>query len=336
MVIMNRTVAGTIRAVTRPFRFGLHLWELPVDGWRDRVRRYEELGFSTVTMTDHVVVPQWEPIAGLSAVAAVTDRLRVGPLVLDMGLRDPVLVAKAAATVDRLSAGRLELGVGAGYVAANFGAAGQPFEPAADRVSRLEEAVELMRQLWANPSTTFRGRFYDVTDSPMAASAPVRPHLLVGGGGRRVMRFAGRVADTVSMIARQTSGEWSVADSLADSTVDRMAEKAAWIREGAVAAGRDPSSVELHTMVARVVVGDDPGEAVRQAMTDDGVDTKAAEGSTLYLCGTADQVRERLQQWRAEAGITYVSLFDPGDDQIEWLAEQVVRPLAEEDAAAGG
>lgn len=321
--------------MTRPFRFGLHFWELPAEDWRQRVRRYEQLGFSTVTLTDHLVVPQWEPLSGLAAVAAATESLAVGSLVLDMGLREPVVTAKAAATVHRLSGGRLELGLGAGYVAANFDAAGRPFEPAADRVSRLEESVELMRQLWTQPFTTFRGRFVDVVDSPMAASEPVHPGLLIGGGGRRVLRFGGRVADMVSMIARQVTGEWSVADSVADSTVERMAEKAAWVREGAAAAGREPSSVELHTMVARVAVGDDPGAAVAAALAEDGVDPEAADRSTLYLCGTADQVLDRLRRWRAEAGISYVSLFDPGEAQVEWLAERVVRPLAEEDRAAG-
>ncbi len=321
--------------MARPFRFGLHFWELPVDDWRGRVRRYERLGFSTVTLTDHLVVPQWEPVAGLAAVAAVTEQLRVGPLVLDMGLRDAALTAKAAATVDRLSGGRLELGLGAGYVAANFGAAGRPFGSAGDRVGRLEEAVELMRQLWTQPTTTFRGRFFDVVDAPMAASVPVHPPLLVGGGGPRVMRFGGRVADTVSMIARQDTGEWSVAESLTDSGLERMAEKAGWVREGAVASGRDPASVELHTMVARVIVGDDPGDAVARALAADGADPRAAAESTLYLCGTADEVRTRLRRWRADAGISYVSLFDPGDEQIEWLAEHVVRPLTSEDLVAG-
>jgi probable F420-dependent oxidoreductase len=313
-----------------PFRFGLHFWELPLADWRDRVRRYEQLGFSTVTLTDHLVVPQWEPLAGLAAVAAVTDRLRVGPLVLDMGLRDPVLTAKAAATVDRLSDGRLELGLGAGYVAANFDAAGRPFGSAGDRVARLEEAVTVMRHLWTEPSTTFRGRFFDVSDAPMAASEPVRPHLLVGGGGPRVMRFGGRVADTVSMIARQATGTWSVADSLGDSTVERMAEKAGWVRDGAVAAGRDPAAVELHTMVARVTVGDEGERALARAVAEDGVTEEQATASTLYLSGNPEEVRAQLRRWRSETGISYVSFFDPGDEQIEWLAEHVVRSLTTE------
>src|SRR2546421_3639200 len=213
---------------------------MPTESWVERVRSYEQHGFSHVTLTDHLVVPQWEPVAALGAIAAVTERLRVGTLVLDTGLREPVLTAKSAATLDRMSGGRFELGLGAGYVAANFTAAGQPFEPAADRVARLDETVSLVRRLWNEPSTTMHGRFFKVTDSPMVARAPVRPRLLIGGGGRAVMHLGGRAADTVSMIPRQTSGTWSVVDSLPDSTVARMAQKAAWVREGAEAAGRDP------------------------------------------------------------------------------------------------
>jgi len=112
--------------VRRPFRFGLHFWELPIDGWRERVKRYEQLGFSNVTFTDHVVVPRWEPLTALAALAAVTDRIGLGTLVLDVALRNPVVTAKSAATVERISGGRLELGLGAGYVKANFAAAGVP------------------------------------------------------------------------------------------------------------------------------------------------------------------------------------------------------------------
>ncbi|HEX3839321.1 MAG TPA: TIGR03621 family F420-dependent LLM class oxidoreductase [Acidimicrobiales bacterium] len=313
--------------MSAPFRFGIHLWELPAEDWPERVRRYESLGFSTITFTDHLVVPQWEPLTAVAAVAAATQRIRVGTLVLDAGLRDPVLTAKAAATVERLSGGRLELGLGAGYVAANFAAAGMAFESGADRVARLEEMVTLITRLWAEPSTSFHGRFFDVVESPRVAPEPVRPRLLIGGGGRRVMGLGGAVADTVSMIARQTSGEWSIADSLPDSTENRMAEKAAWVRAGAEQAGRDPESVELNTMVPKVIVGDDPGPRIAAEATETGITPAQMADSTLYLCGTGPEVYDRLQRWRQAIGISYVSLFDPGEDQIEYFAEKVADRL---------
>jgi probable F420-dependent oxidoreductase len=311
----------------RRFRFGLHFWTLPADSWIERVQRYERLGFSSITFTDHQVVAQWEPMAALGAVAAVTESIAVGPLVLDMALRNPVLTAKSAATLELLSAGRLELGLGAGYVQRNFAASGVPFERPADRIARLGEGLSLMRRLWTESSTTMHGRFYVVTDAPMAAASPVSPTVLIGGGGRKVMRLGGQVADVVSMIPKQDRGEWSVADSLADATVELLAKRASWVRGGAEEAGRDPADVELHTLVTTVAVGDNAGRAMSRASAEAGVPLATLADSTLALMGTGAEVRERLQEWRSRAGVTYVSLFDPGDEQIEYLASEVVSPL---------
>jgi probable F420-dependent oxidoreductase len=316
--------------VLHPFRFGLHFSDMPIEGWAERARSYERLGFATITLTDHLVVPQWEPVAALGAIAAVTERIRVGTLVLDTALRNPVLTAKSAATIDRLSGGRFELGLGAGYVAANFAAAGLPFEPAADRVARLAETVSLVQRLWSEPSTTVHGRFYNVTDSPMVAPAPVRPRLLIGGGGRTVMHLGGRVADTVSIIPRQTSGTWSVVDSLPDSTVARMTQKATWVREGVEAARRDPDAIELNTMVPTIIAGDHVGPAIAEEAAKMNVTSKEIDGSTLYLCGSGPELRDKVRDWRDRTGISYISLFDPGEEQIAYLAEQVVAPLTAE------
>ncbi len=310
------------------FRFGLHFWQLPLDDWQSRVRRYEALGFSSITFTDHLVVPQWEPIAALAAIAAVTERIHVGTLVLDNGVRSPVLTAKSAATIDRLSGGRLELGLGAGYIAANFAAAGVPFLRGAERLDQLGESIELMRRLWQQEKTTFSGRFYRVTDAPRVAPEPVSPRLLLGGSGPGLMRLAGRCADIVSLLPQQHMGEWSVRASLADSTLDRMAQKAEWVREGAAAAGRDPASIELNTMVFQLAVGDDVASRREALARDNGVAVSDLGDSTLFLIGPGPELRERLVEYRDRVGLTYFSLFDPGEEQIEYLAEQVVRPLA--------
>jgi probable F420-dependent oxidoreductase len=311
----------------RGFRFGLHFWELPTDSWVERVRRYEQLGFSSITFTDHQVVPQWEPLTALAALASVTTAISLGTLVLDMAMRNPVLTAKSAATIDRISGGRLELGLGAGYVERNFAAVGMPFQPATERIARLEESLTLMRQVWTQASTTLHGRFYDVTDVPMVASEPVRPTILIGGGGPKMMDLAGRVADIVSMIPTQDTGDWSVTASLADATVERMARKASWVRQGAKAASRDAGGIELHTMVARTIVGDDIGAAIDRESAATGVPVATMAGSTLYLIGSGAEARERLQLWRDEIWISHVSLFDLDEEQIDRVAEEIVTPL---------
>jgi len=235
--------------------------------------------------------------------------------------------SESAATLELVSGGRLELGLGAGYVARNFAASGLPFEGPADRIAKLEESLTLMRRLWTEPSTTWHGRFCDVTDAPMAAASPVNPTVLIGGGGRRVMQLGGRTADIVSMIPRQDTGDWSVEASIADSTLESMSQKARWVHEGAEEAGRDPSGVELHTMVVRTIVGDHVGDAIAKESKDTDVPVTSMEDSSLYLTGTGAEIRDRLRSWQAQTGLRYISIFDPGEDQIEYLAEEVVAPL---------
>jgi len=140
-------------------------------------------------------------------------------------------------------------------------------------------------------------------------------------------RLAGRAADIASMIPRQDTGEWSVPASLADSTMDRMVEKAAWVREGATGAGRDPAAVELNTMVFKVAVCPDVAARRRALALEAGVTESALADSTLFLTGTAPEVRARLLEYRQRVGLSYFSLFDPGDAQIDYLAEHVVQPL---------
>lgn len=313
--------------MARSFRFGVHLWKLDED-WLAQVRRVEALGFSTITFTDHVVVPQLDPLVAASSVGAATTTLRTGSLVLDLGLRNPVLVAKAAASVHRLTGGRFELGVGAGYVEANFSAVGLPFPPGADRIARLEEAVGIIRSCWSEETTTAHGRFFDVVDAPRSLDEAVRLPILVGGGGPKAMGVAGRCADIVSMIPRQATGTWSIADSLADSTDERMTEKAAWARAAATAAGRDADELELNTMVMATAITDGSAAARAAVAEQQGVAPEATLDSSLFLVGSPAEVRDRLLARRERYGLTYYSLFDPGDDQLERIAAELIEPLA--------
>lgn len=232
-------------------RFGLALpqydYSLPSakTGWAavvDWAVRAEELGFSSVWLSDHLFYdlaryggPEGaqrgvECFTGLAALSAATSRIRLGSLVACNDLRSPAVLAKMAATVDVLSGGRLDLGIGAGWFEAEYRAAGIPFDPPAVRVERLGEALQILRGLLGTGRMTFSGRHYRLEDV-RCIPRPVQPRLpvFVGGSGDAVSRLAGRYADGFN-----SAWAWEPED-FADrvAVVDRAAEKA----------GRDPAQI---------------------------------------------------------------------------------------------
>ncbi|MDX1385290.1 MAG: LLM class flavin-dependent oxidoreductase, partial [Thermoanaerobaculia bacterium] len=173
--------------MTHPFRFGVQLSTLPHETWRDDVRRIEALGYSSVFFPDHFS-SQWDPTAGLAAIAAATETLRVGSLVYDVDYRHPVVFAKAAATIHLVSGGRHEFGIGAGWMETDYREAGIAYDRPGVRISRLEEALQIIESMWANERTSFEGEHYTVEEIAQAAPLPAgeRPKILIGGGGRRL------------------------------------------------------------------------------------------------------------------------------------------------------
>ena len=246
-----------------PFRFGVQLHSLLPEGWIERVRRIEALGYSTVFWPDHFS-PQWDPVASLAAVAAVTERIRVGSLVYDVDYRHPVVLAKSAATIQLLSGGRHEFGLGAGWMETDYVQAGIAYDRPGIRIERLDEALQIIRSMWTNEKTSFSGTHYEIREVPRAAepAAEACPKILVGGGGRRVLRLAGRHADIVGINARMDEGRVTPATAR-DLAPERVLEKIGWVREGAEAAGRDPDEIELNSLVFLVALTESP-EGLRE------------------------------------------------------------------------
>ncbi len=168
----------------------------------------EELGYSTLLLRDHFVREpfgeQLAPLVALTAAAAVTSTLRVGTLVLDNDYRHPVMLAKEAATLDVVSDGRFELGIGAGWLRDEYASAGLSFDGGGVRVSRLEESLAVLKGLWSGSPVTFSGDHYTVTDLVGFPQPVQRPHppLLVGAGSRRMLGIAGREADIVGILPK--------------------------------------------------------------------------------------------------------------------------------------
>jgi probable F420-dependent oxidoreductase len=194
----------------------------------ERARAAEALGYSDLTVHDHLT-PQLAPVALLTAVAMATDKLRLCPLVFNNDLRHPAVLAQELATLDVLSEGRVVVGIGAGWNEPEYRSIGLPFDSPAVRISRMLEAVTILRGLFGEGPTSFDGRFYTITELDGQPKPVQRPHppFLIGGTRERMLRIAAREADIVGMDLRQDRG------SLGDAFPSRMDERVGWVRDAA-------------------------------------------------------------------------------------------------------
>ena len=313
--------------MTHPFRFGVQLSTLPAADWQARLRRIEAWGYSTVFWPDHFGT-QWEPVAALSAAAAVTERLNVGSLVYGIDYRHPVVLAKAAATIQLLSGGRHEFGLGAGWMQSDYDEAGMAYERAGLRIERLDEALQIVRAMWSQEKTSFEGKHYRITEVAGAVEGQGEPpKILVGGGGPKVLRVAGRHADIVGINPKVAEGKITAATML-DGTAERTHEKIRWVREGAEAAGRRPDAIELSSLTFVTAVTDDPS-GVREALSKtSGMTTDEVAACPLYLTGPGAHIRDTLEARREAFGISYVVVQGRDEGTLEHFAEEVVAPLA--------
>jgi len=295
-----------VRAVPapRPFRFALQaLPRADRAAWQDVARQAEDLGYATLQTADHLGLA--DPLLPLVSAADVTTSLRFAPLVLNNELHNPVLLARQAATVDLLTDGRLELGIGTGYAETEHQAAGIPLSPPKERVDRLAAALTVLPRLFAGDAVELDGPYrLAVAAEALGLRCVQQPHppILVGGYGRRVIGLAARAAQIVQFtgLAHDPDGT-PRPRGFARATLD---ERVGWLRESA---GARLAELELSVLVQRVHEGDPAIEvsavAARLGMEDDVVRT-----SPFLLFGTVDAMVEQLEEQRATLGISYVTV----------------------------
>ena len=308
---------------TRSFRFGIQAsgGGMSRDDWIALGRRAEDLGYSTLTMPDHFG-DQLAPLVALQAIADATTTLRVGTLVLDNDYRHPVVLAKEVATLDVLSGGRVELGLGAGWMRTDYEQSGIAYDPPKVRVDRFEEGLEVLtRLLAADGPVDFSGEHYTIAGleghpRPVQSRVPI----LIGGGAKRVLSIAARHADIVGINFDLRSGGIS-AEMTASGTAEMVDEKIGWIRD---AAGDRFDELELNIDVFVASVTDDRGALAEALAAGFGLTAEQALEIPFALVGTIEQMIETLQQRRERYGISYV-IF-PGD-QMDAMAP-VVAALA--------
>ena len=304
----------SVRAMTRSFRFSVQASApRPAAEWRELGRRAEDLGYSALSVRDHLDADM-APLVALAVTAEATRDLRLTTLMLGNDFRHPLFLAKQAATLDLLSDGRLELGLGAGWKTTDYDQSGLALDPPGVRIARLAESVEILKRCFAEGSFDFDGEHYTVRGhdgQPTCIQLP-HPPFLLGGGGRKMLSLAAREAEIVGLNANMAAG---VIDQRAgtSATVEATDKKLGWIRD---AAGDRFADIELQTRVHMSQITDDPiglAELMAPAL---GLDAEAALASPHVLVGSSGQCVETLLAWRERWGLTYISLNE--DSMVEF------------------
>jgi probable F420-dependent oxidoreductase len=289
-----------------PFRFGVVSSGMGRgrDGWIDLARRAEALGYATLLMPDRPSLGGPAPIAALATAATATTTLRVGSYVFANDYRHPVILAREAATLDVLSGGRFELGLGAGVGHGEYEQLGLPFDPPGVRVSRFEEALRLIKRLFTEDRVSFSGSYYSVKDLPGLPRPVQQPHppIFVGSSGKRMLTFAAREAQMIAPTLKYTPQG-------PDPTDVSLDEKVGWIR---AAAGDRFAGIELCQTRYDIAVSDSPAPLAQQA-----------GGPPIPKRPlTIDQAVVALEDERARYGFSYIQISDA---QVENFAPVVAR-----------
>jgi len=271
--------------------------------WQELARKAEGLGYSTLLLPDHFG-RQLSPLPALQAAAMATQTLRVGTIVLDNDFRHPVMLAKDAATIDVMTDGRFELGIGAGWMEADYRWSGLRFDKPGVRVARLAESVQIIKGLFDEGPVTFDGEHYQVENLDGFPKPVGKVPILIAGSRRRMLTLAAQLADIVGIedhqFAERATGSPVIHPAIA-------AEQVAIVRE---AAGARFEEIELNVFAARVDVTDKPQDAAR-AMADQLQTTpQAVQSSASFLIGSTDSIVETLQQRRDQWGLSYIMIFE--------------------------
>lgn len=292
------------------FRFGIKFQALTRAEILEQARQAEDLGYSSLTVSDHVSGPRLGPIATLAALAALDSKLNLTSAVFGNDFRHPAFLANEAVTIDLISNGRLELGIGTGWWEPDYTQTGLVFDPPGTRVNRLIEAIHILKGLFSGQKFSFEGQYYTISNLELMPKPNRQPPLLIGGGGKRMLSLAGREADIVSVNPLSKDGTMDLEAFFATA----FAQKVAWVRE---AAGERFQALELQCMCFGLTVTDGgqqqaaenwATEAARAFKVPPELKIKDILESPYILIGDVDQLIDKLQMIREQYGVSYFTI----------------------------
>ncbi len=319
-------------------KFGLFL---PTDDFaraRSAAEWAEANNFYSVSINDHFFsplgspqTPQLECFATLSAIAALTKRVRLVPAVAANSFRTPPMLAKIASTLDHLSGGRLILGIGSGWQRSEYDAHGYPYPTNAERLEQLHDAIRLIKTMWTEDEPTYRGRFFAIAkayNNPRPVQKP-HPPIMVGGSGSKLLQITASEAQIANLIPPITNGRDFVQDPAAAVKFDKpeLRKRIEKLRRLAVEHGRSADTIEISGLIM-VWLSRSKSEidaAVRQTAAAMGFpNEEAARNSPVLLMGTPEMVRRELRSRIEEFGMTYFITFPRSAESRELLATEVM------------
>ncbi|MCU1497048.1 MAG: putative oxidoreductase [Acidimicrobiales bacterium] len=304
----------------RRFRFGVQISSAgSAEEWVASARRAEELGFDTLFMPDHFG-DQLAPVPALMAAASATTDLRVGTLVHDNDYKHPLVLAKELATIDVLSGGRLEVGLGAGWMRSDYDESGIAYDAPGARVDRFEEGLQVILGLLGPEPLTFEGAHYRITGHdglPKPVQSP-RPPVLIGGGMKRMLSIAGRHADIIGINPTIPNGAVD-AEAAKSGTAEQTDQKLAWVRD---AAGDRYADLEINLLNFACIVTDDRQQVVEQFAPAFGISPAELLEFPHALVGTVDEICESIEERRRRWDASYIVVQK---DAMEAVAPVVAR-----------
>ena len=287
----------------RPFRFGVVAFSASSrQEWREKARRAEGIGYDTFLVPDHLIGGQLGAIPAIAAAAESTRTIRVGSFVLNAAFRHPAVLAQDAATLDLLSDGRLEFGLGAGWNTRDYEQLGIPYDTPKIRVDRMEEALALIKRLWTEETVTHEGAHYRVRDAKVLPRPTQRPHppVMIGGGGPRMLRIAAREAQIVA-----------IAPSITPSGVAKVGTVTVGSVEKRIATLRDAprfSELELNVIVFDAQVTDAAQSTVSELAARLKSGITSVVDTPFFMYGSRASLVEDLIARRERLGISYIAL----------------------------
>jgi probable F420-dependent oxidoreductase len=321
-----------------PVKFGLFLPTGDFAQARKAAEWADHNGFYSISLNDHFFsplgtpqTPQLECYSALSALAALTQNVRLVPTVTAMSFRTPPMLAKIASTLDHLSNGRLIMGLGAGWQQSEYDAHGYPYPGNLERIDQLGDAIKLIKAMWTQDEPTYHGRYFSIEkawNNPRPVQKPYPP-IMIGGSGRKILELVAAEAQLINMIPPIVNGKDFVQDPAAAVKFDKVElKRRIGLLQGFLkAAGRDSSAVEL-SVISMVILSKSKSEAdaaLKQTATGMGFpDAETARNSPVLLAGTPDEVRRELRSRIEELGTTYYIVFPSSAEAGELLAKEVM------------